>query len=327
MIKQAVVTGAAGYIGSHVCKELISEGFSVIAIDDLSTGDSTFLHPEAIFYEGKVQNKKFLESVFAKIVSPELAGVVHCAGLKFAGESVKYPLDYYENNTIAVQVLLSTMHQYDLRNLVFSSSCSVYGSMNKLEKINENDSLKPISPYGRSKLFAEQIILDAIAPHGLRATALRYFNVAGNGDGDWVGYDKSPFNLFPNLYRAMTGDTKFEIYGDNFDTPDGSCIRDYVDVSLLAKAHTLALKKLINKERLNFAYNLGSGAGTSVFQIIEAARKILNGDLNITISPPRNGDPDKILADTHLAQLDLEWNHNVAIDQMLESGWKAWNKS
>lgn len=325
MIKEAVVTGAAGYIGSHVCKELIAEGFFVIAVDDLSTGDFEFLNPEAVFFEGKVQDATFLQGVFDKLIAPNSAGIVHCAGLKFAGESVKHPLDYYANNTVAVQVLLSTMYQYQLRNLVFSSSCSVYGSINNLEKISENDQLNPISPYGRSKLFAEQIIADSITAHSLRATALRYFNVAGNGIG--VGYDKSPFNLFPNLYRAMTENTELKIYGNNFDTPDGSCIRDYVDVTLLAKTHVLALNKLINEEKLNFAYNLGSGSGTSVLQIVQAAKKILRKDLNITISPPRTGDPDKILADTHLAQLDLGWKHDVTIDQMLESGWKAWKNS
>ena len=323
--QQVIVTGAAGYIGSHICNELISQGFSVIAIDDLSTGRQEFINPKATFFNGKVQDANFLKLVFNEITSPDSAGVIHCAGLKYAGESVSHPLDYYDNNTTAVSVLLLTMNQYRIRNLVFSSSCSVYGSIGDLNKIDENHSLNPISPYGKSKYFAEQIILDAISAYGLRAVALRYFNVAGNGTG--IGHDLSPFNLLPNLYRAVKDNKDFSLYGNTFDTPDGSCIRDYVDVTLLAKAHVRTLTKLVNKENLSFAYNLGSGLGTSVLQIIEAVKKVTGFEINTIIYPPRIGDPSKVMADISLAQKDLGWDHNMTTEQMVHSGWKAWNKS
>lgn len=325
MKQQVVVTGAAGYIGSHICDELISQGFSVIAIDDLSTGKQEFINPKATFFNGKVQDANFLKLVFNEITSPDSAGVIHCAGLKYAGESVGHPLDYYENNTSAVSVLLLAMHQYRIRNLVFSSSCSVYGSIGDLNKIKESHCLNPISPYGKSKFFAEQIILDAMSAYGMRAVALRYFNVAGNGTG--TGYDLSPFNLLPNLYRAVTENKDFSLYGNTFHTPDGTCIRDYVDVTLLAKAHVRTLTKLIGQENLSFAYNLGSGLGTSVLQIIESVKKVTGVEINILIYPPRIGDPSKVMADISLAQKDLGWIHDMTIEQMVHSGWQAWNKS
>jgi UDP-glucose 4-epimerase len=149
--------------------------------------------------------------------------------------------------------------------------------------------------------------------------------VAGNGTG--IGHDLSPFNLLPNLYRAVKENNNFSLFGNTFDTPDGSCIRDYVDVTLLAKAHVRTLVKLFNKENLSFAYNLGSGLGTSVLQIIEAVKKVTGVELNILIYPPRIGDPSKVTADISLAQKDLGWNHDMTTEQIVHSGWKAWNKS
>ena len=320
---EIVVTGAAGYIGSHVCHELISKGFEVIAIDDLSTGRREFLDSRARFFLGKVQDGKFLTEVFSNIKNPEVAGVVHCAGLKFAGESVKYPLTYYENNTFAVQTLLKVMRNFSVNTLVFSSSCSVYGSLKDLKPVVESAELNPVSPYGRSKLFAEMMINDAVAASELKAVALRYFNVAGNASE--VGFDISPFNLLPNLYRSISKKSTFTVFGGDHDTPDGSCIRDYVDVSLLAQAHVVTLQKLSAGEHLEIAYNLGSGVGASVLEIVETAMNSIDADLKSEIVGSRGGDPAQILADVSLAARDLNWDHQVSINEMVLSGWKAWN--
>ena len=320
-----LVTGAAGYIGSHICHELLNEGYEVVAIDDLSTGRREFLDPKVDFREGKVQDAFFLNQVFASFSTTEQVGVIHCAGHKFAGESIKHPLHYFENNTVAVHVLLSTMHSYGIRMLVFSSSCSVYGNLDTLKPARENSPLHPISPYGRSKMFAEKIIQDEIFANGLNAVALRYFNVAGNDEGQ--GYDISPFNLLPNLYRAISDQVAFKVFGGDFKTKDGSCIRDYVDVSLLAKAHITALKKLMSGESLEFAYNLGSGEGASVYQIVEAAREAISPGLTSVTIASRPGDPAQILAEISLAKRDLGWEHPRSISEMVLSGWKAWNSA
>jgi UDP-glucose 4-epimerase len=322
---EIVVTGAAGYVGSHVCHELLAQGYEVVAIDDLSTGKRGFLDSRVTFHEGKVQDVHFLTKVFSTLANPVGAGVIHCAGVKFAGESVKFPLHYYENNAVAVQVLLSAMQSFGVRSLVFSSSCSVYGSIESLKPANENLPLNPVSPYGRSKLFAEKIIQDEISTNNLRAVALRYFNVAGNAEG--VGHDISPFNLLPNLYRAMKEKTDFTVFGGDFKTKDGSCIRDYVDVSLLAKVHLTALRKLISGDELEFAYNLGSGEGASVYQIVKTAKDEISATLVYKTVSARAGDPAQILADISLAKRDLGWNHPVSIRDMVLSGWEAWNSS
>jgi UDP-glucose 4-epimerase len=320
---EMVVTGAAGYVGSHVCHELLAQGFDVIAIDDLSTGKREFLDARVRFFQGKVQDEKFMREVFSQIKDPTQSGVIQCAGLKFAGESVKYPLEYYENNSVAVQVLIKVMAEFSINALVFSSSCSVYGSLKDLKPVSESSELIPVSPYGRSKLFAEKIISDAMSSSKLKAVALRYFNVAGNAAG--VGFDVSPFNLLPNLYRAISSKSTFTVFGGDYSTPDGSCIRDYVDVSLLAKAHIVALQKLLTGENLEFAYNLGSSVGASVLEIVNAAKNGIDANLKSAVADARSGDPAQILANVSLAARDLEWDHRVSIQEMVLSGWNAWN--
>jgi UDP-glucose 4-epimerase len=319
---QIIVTGAAGYIGSHVCQELLSQGFEVLAVDDLSTGRIEFLDSRVGFFQGKVQDEGFLREVFGNIDRPKISGVIHCAGSKFAGESVKHPLNYYENNTLAVQVLLKVMLEHKVHSLIFSSSCSVYGSLNKVEPVTEKVDPNPISPYGRSKYFAELVIADVVSASDLRAVSLRYFNVAGNAPG--VGYDSSEFNLLPNLYRSFSTKKEFRIFGTNHETPDGSCVRDYVDVKLLADAHRTAMQKLILGEKLEPVYNLGSGVGASVLEIVNAAKNEIDENLEVIIFDARPGDPAIILSDTTLAQRDLDWSHPVTINEMVVSGWESW---
>jgi UDP-glucose 4-epimerase len=319
---RVVVTGASGYIGSHICHELLSQGFEIVAIDDLSTGRRDFINPRVDFFEGKVQDEQFLSKVFSNFSQSLISGVIHCAGLKFAGESVKAPLTYYENNSVAMQVLLKVMEAFQIKNLVFSSSCSVYGTVRGSKPVNEDSPKLPVSPYGRSKLFAEHMITDAMSASSLKSVALRYFNVAGNIPG--VGFDISQYNLMPNIYRSIEARSEFSVFGGDYDTPDGSCIRDYVDVSLLAKAHIVALQKLIDGSTLEPAYNLGSGYGASVLEILATAKSEISNNLDWSLKEARSGDPAQILADVSLARRDLNWEHTTSISEMILSGWNAW---
>lgn len=317
-----IVTGAAGYIGAHICKLLADVGYSVIAIDNLSTGKSQFIDRRASFFRGDVQNRDFLTSTLSQFDRKSLKGVIHLAGLKFAGESVRDPLSYYDANTSGTQILLSTMRKFDIRNIVFSSSCSVYGNVPGRIPISEAKTLRPISPYGRSKLFAETIIQDTVESFGMRAISLRYFNVAGGTRG--ISSDFSRFNIFPNLFRAVTKDAPFEIFGSKYQTPDGTCIRDYVDVGILADAHIRCLESLLEGRELDFAYNLGSGVGYSVSEIVKAVSEVTGVEVNTKLGEPRPGDPAQVLADTSRAQRDLGWIHSKSLQEIAESAWISW---
>jgi UDP-glucose 4-epimerase len=313
-----VVTGGAGYIGSHVVQALKSKGIEPIVVDNLSSGRDEFI-PDGIRFEKiDITDLKNLRDFFSN--SDLISGVIHLAGQKYAGESVSRPLDFYETNTYGVTCVLKAMTEANIQNFVFSSSCSVYGDTNLGIPVNENAPLKPQSPYGKSKLFAEEIISDHMHATGMKATCLRYFNVAGNGA--IRAHDRSPYNLFPNIYRAIEDGTKLSVFLSELKTKDGTCIRDYVDVNLLADSHIIALEKLMGGVRLDFAYNLGSEIGTSTLEIVQAARNLFG--IEFDLLPARTGDPSVITADTHRAQTDLDWSHSVSIEKMLTSGFKAW---
>ena len=321
---EIIVTGAAGYIGAHVAAHLLNEGYDVIGVDNFSTGFRQFIDPRIRFIEGDVTNFQFMKSVLNKISNPVDSGVVHCAGLKFAGESVKNPMAFYEANALSTLSLLKAMKIVGITNLVFSSSCSVYGSIRELTQVDEATELQPISPYGRSKLFAEWMIRDSIDEGWLNAVSLRYFNVVGNGK--IPAYDKSKFNLFPNIYRAIENGSSLSIFGNNHASNDGTCVRDYLHVTDLAKAHKVALNRLATGARLEFAYNLGSGSGFSVMEVIQCAFKNISNNFHYTIESARKGDPAVIRASIDLAARDLEWSNLHGLPEMLMDGWEAWQR-
>ena len=323
---QVIITGVAGYIGAHVANIFLESGYEVVGIDNLSTGFEKFIDSRIQFIKGDIQNEKITKSAFSLLKDKASSGVIHCAGLKFAGESINKPLDFYESNTMSNLQILKSMKEFEVRNLVFSSSCSIYGDIKSNFEVSEVSTLNPISPYGRSKKFAEEIISDFAAASTIKAVALRYFNVAGNGN--IIAHDASPFNLFPNLYRAIQNKTDFNIYGNDYSTPDGTCVRDYVDVNLISKAH-FDVYSLLNKKPANSfeAYNLGSGIGTSVGEIIEKAKKYLVNDLKITYSKRREGDPSHILASIDKAKIGFGWTHESTCDEMLIAGWNAWQRN
>ena len=322
---EVIVTGVAGYIGAHIASRVLDSGHRVIGVDNLSTGRRDFIDPRISFHEGDVENSQFLDSVFRTIAEPAQAGVIHCAGLKFAGESIKDPLAFYEANSHSVLALLKSMKSADVTKLVFSSSCSVYGQTQSSTPITEKALLRPISPYGRSKMFAEYMINDSIKEGWLSAVSLRYFNVVGNTK--IAAFDGSIFNLFPNLYRAIENGSELSVFGIEHGTKDGTCIRDYIHVSDVAAVHLNALYKIFDGDKLEFAYNLGSGIGYSVLEIIQSSSRVIKKDLNYKIVMAREGDPAEILADIQLAIRDLDWSNLRGLDEMLKDGWLAWQQN
>jgi len=322
---KVLVTGAAGYVGAHVCSELIRLGHEVIGVDNLSTGRMAFVSQEIEFREGNVQDPDFMRGVLRSSRSSSDINIIHCAGLKFAGESVNDPLSYFESNSLSVFTLVTLMKEFNIKNLVFSSSCSVYGNTNLGVPVNEEHSKTPVSPYGRSKLFAESIISDAVGAGIIKAVSLRYFNVAGNAKIS--AFDLSPFNLLPNLFRAVAEKKPFKIFGNSYSTYDGTCVRDYVDVSTLSRVHISVLEKLIAGQDLRDSYNLGSGLGASVLEIANIVREKIAPGLQIEFSAARPGDPASILADTSLAERDLNWRHNLSVEEVVLSSWSAWTKN
>ena len=319
---KVIVTGAAGYVGAHVVESLLREGFEVHGIDDFSTGYAKFVNPDIRFSELDICNTDSLVDL-SKTMSPAgYVGIVHAAGVKFAGESSKRPGDFYRTNSLGTLNILEFARHLEIENFVFSSSCSVYGTTTVLIPVDENSVLNPVSPYGRSKLYAEKMIEDFSVAHGISTLSLRYFNVAGNSA--ITSFDSSPHNLFPNLYKSICKSEPFSIYGSNYSTPDGTCIRDYVDVRTLSDAHAKSLEEMIGGKKLPKALNLGSGTGFSVLEIVETARKFLDGGLKHNFSEARIGDPAAILADITLARKHIEWEHTSTLKEILTSGYEAW---
>ena len=312
-----LVTGGAGYIGSHVADAFLRAGFEVVVIDNLSTGKKAFVPDGAVFVGGSVGDRVFLEGVFSEHT---IDGVIHLAGFKFAGESVANPLVAYTANTTATTSLLHAMVNHGVKALVFSSSCSVYGNTGDAQ-VDESFPLNPASPYGRSKLTAELLIRDCAKAFGISHTSLRYFNVIGTRLDNVI--DLSPHNIVPAMHDALLGGKTPRINGDDYDTPDGTCVRDYVDVGELADAHLEAAKKIIAGEPLEPVYNLGSETGLSVKQIVDAALNASGSGVTPDIGPRRAGDPASIVAKSDLASRDLGWRSSATLTDMITADWAA----
>lgn len=324
-MREIIVTGGAGYIGSHIAQEFLDHGYKVHVIDNLQTGHLGFVPSGVDFHHADVANLEQISQIFARLKATTAAGVVHAAGLKFAGESIKTPLDFYNANTNSTIQLLRVMSKFKVTNLVFSSSSSVYGHHGVNGAVVEDSELVPISPYGRSKLFAEQIINDAKISFGINSVALRYFNVIGSRPE--CGLDLSKFNLLPNLYRAVAGNDSIQVFGDSYSTPDGTCIRDYVDVRQLAKAHVRALEQLTLGMKIPSAINIGSGDGFSVREVINVLQSSIGKSLNIEVVSGRQGDPAITLADISVAKKILSWDPVFTIQESVTSGWESWQRS
>ena len=314
-----LVTGGAGYIGSHVVRAFAADGIDVVVIDDLSSGKPEFLVEGVPFVEANL-----LDSAATRRALEGVSGVVHLAGYKYAGVSVEKPMHTYTQNVTAMVSLLEAMAEAEVRNIVFSSSAGVYGTA-KDEIVTEQSLPHPENPYGETKLIGEWLLADQAKAVELNHTALRYFNVVGSGDPKV--YDASPYNLFPIVCNLLTQGKIPQIYGTDHPTPDGTSIKDYVHVADLARAHVAAARALDSGKTLEPVYNLGSGTGTSVREIMDAARRVTGIDFTPTEGPRRPGDPSRVVASGELAARDLEWKNTHTVDEMFASAWDAWPKS
>jgi len=316
-----LVTGGAGYIGAHVVRAFQSEGMPVAVIDDLSSGHASFVPDGVPFVRGSLLDAGARHSALG---GDDIRGVVHLAGFKYAGKSVEVPLHTYEQNVEGTRLLLEAMTEHGVDALVFSSSAGVYGTPD-VDLVTEHTPVAPESPYGESKLVGEWMIRDVARVTALRHTSLRYFNVVGSGYDDVL--DTSPHNLFPLVLKALTDGVTPSINGDDYPTPDGTCIRDYLHVADLAGAHVTAARALEAGRPLEPVYNLGSGDGVSVREIMAGISRITGHAFEPTIRGRRPGDPARIVASGDLAARDLGWEMRSTLDDMVASAWRSWSSA
>lgn len=326
-----LVTGGLGFIGSHTVVELQNEGFEVVIIDDLSNsrievleGITSITGVKPDFVQLDLKNKSLVASFFKE---NDIEGVIHFAASKAVGESVQEPLKYYENNIATLVYLLQEMTKKDVNNFIFSSSCTVYGQADELP-ITEKAPTKPAeSPYGNTKQIGEEIIKDTTRVNELNAIALRYFNPIGAHDSLKIGELPIgvPQNLIPFVTQTAAGIRKeLSIFGDDYPTPDGTAVRDYIHVVDLAKAHISALKRLLgkrNKEKME-VFNIGTGKGSSVLDVVNTFEKVTKVALNYKIVGRRDGDIVSAYADTSLANKELDWKTKLTLEDALDTAWQ-----
>jgi len=316
-----LVTGAAGYIGSIVTEELIKKGNSVIALDNLEQGHREAVVPEASFVRADLRDSEGLEKVFRNY---QIEAVVHLAAEALVGESMVHPEKYFRTNVVYGINLLDTMLKYDVKKLIFSSSAAVYGNPESIP-IKESHTTVPVNPYGESKLMFERVLDWYADAHRLKLISLRYFNAAGSKDG--LGEEHEPeTHLIPNVLKvALRQRQHVAVFGTDYPTKDGTCIRDYIHVSDIARAHILALKHL-ERNQANKAYNLGNSRGYSVLEVIETARKVTGASIPVVSHPRRPGDPAVLVASSELAKSELGWEpEKRSLDVIIENAWK-WQK-
>lgn len=318
-----LVCGGAGYIGSHTVYELIERGHSVVVVDSLINGHKAAVHNEAKFYLGDIRDEEFMDRVFKE---NNIDAVIDFAAFSLVGESVNEPFKYYENNVYGTLKLLEAMERAGVKKIVFSSTAATYGEPEN-DIIVESDKTNPTNPYGETKLTVEKMLKWADNAYGIKFVALRYFNAAGAHISGKIGEDHSPeTHLIPIILQTALGQReKMFIFGDDYDTPDGTCVRDYIHVTDLADAHIKALEKLF-KTNESGIYNLGNGKGFSVKEVIEKAKKVTGKDFKVEIEARRNGDPSTLIASSEKAIKELGWKPKFnTLDKIIETAWN-WHK-
>jgi UDP-arabinose 4-epimerase len=317
-----LVTGGAGYVGSHACKALAQRGYRPVVYDNLVYG-----HEAAVRWgpleRGELADRARLDAVIAQY-RPQ--AVMHFAAFTFVGESIADPGKYYRNNVAGTLSLLEAMRDHGIGQLVFSSTAATYGTP-EVVPIVESATKAPINPYGHSKLTAEQMIADFAMAHGLRGAALRYFNAAGADAEGEIGECHDPeTHLIPLAMQAVTGDTpSLTVFGDDYPTPDGTCIRDYIHVGDLAAAHVLALDRLAGREGFD-AFNLGTGKGASIREVLQAVERVAGRAVPHSVGPRRPGDPAVLVSDPGKANRELNWSPRSSdLDTIVATAW-AWHR-
>ncbi|MEH7416524.1 UDP-glucose 4-epimerase GalE [Neobacillus drentensis] len=318
-----LVVGGAGYIGSHLVKELV-EKEDVVVLDNLSTGHREAVDKRAIFVKGDLGNEEDLQMVFR---SYPIKAVMHFAAYSLVGESVIDPLKYYENNVASTLTLLKVMIKFKVKNFIFSSTAATYG-IPDVKLIDEESKTAPINPYGQSKLMVEQMLADFSKSYGLNYVVLRYFNAAGAHQSAAIGESHEPeTHLIPIILQQLLGTReKISVFGSDYDTEDGTCIRDYIHVTDLAKAHILALEALLSGEKTAETYNLGNGHGYSVKEVIETCERVTGIKANVEMADRRAGDPARLVASSNKIFMELDWKAERNLEKIIADAWK-WHQN
>ncbi len=319
MKKIILVTGGAGYIGSHMVRTLKESGYEPVVMDDLSTGRRSFVPKSVAFVQGDLRSPRDIEKVFRRY---PMDAVMHFAASIVVPESVAHPICYYENNVVASLHLLKAMLKHRVKYLIFSSTAATYGEPKRIP-VKETDETSPTSPYGQSKLMFEKILKDSSAVNDFSYSSLRYFNACGaHPAGDLGPAKEKETLLIPNILRTAKGEKAFlTIFGDDYPTPDGTCIRDYIHVMDLCQAHLLALKALKRGIR-NDVFNLGNGKGYSVKEVVDMAEKIIGKKIRVKIKARRPGDPARVVASAEKARRVFKWRPKMNLRRILETAWR-----
>lgn len=319
---KVLIVGGAGYIGSHMVKMLHLAGHDVVTLDNLSNGYSdAVLYGE--FIEGDIADRQLLDQLFSKY---QFDGVMHFASYIQVGESVEKPAMYYENNVSNTLTLLSAMTDADIKCFIFSSTAAIFGEPEYVP-IDEQHTKQPINPYGHSKLMVEQILRDLDHAHGLKSVCLRYFNAAGaDSDGELGERHIPETHLVPLVLQAASGRRdNISIFGTDYDTPDGTCVRDYIHIEDLCSAHLLALEYLVSGGDSR-VYNMGNGQGYSIRDVIDTVKKVTGSDFKVVEAPRRDGDPARLVADSKLLQNELGWEPKYPdLETIIQHAWN-WEK-
>lgn len=333
---KVLVTGGCGYIGSHAVWELLKTEVKVVVIDTVETGNKANIDPsiaqpllgrelgegELTLYQGSMGDCQILERVFSE---HKIDAVINFAAYIQVGESVKQPLKYYENNTSTVITLVKYLNKFNVKYFIQSSTAAVYGEVKGDEPITEEHSTIPINPYGQSKLMVEKVLEDSSKAYGLKYTAFRYFNVCGYHPSGLIGeYKPHETLLIPLAIRAAAGAYQLKIFGDDYDTKDGTCIRDFIDMEDLIRGHLMGLIYLMKDESKSVVLNLGSSKGYSVKEVIDTVKKVTGREFHPEISARREGDPKILLASNQKASQILDWKPVINLENSIRNAWNLY---